>query len=178
MTPSNQVTDASALPAKAVSYTVDNYPDATNHGGGHHGGGHHGGHHGNTIPIDSLPVAITSYISSNYAGYTVMHAEYDTLCPEGAVTEVMIVTGSSAPLKLVFDANDLFLMTAGRVGYSTLPQAVKDSVTKNYATCQVSGKAEKLTLADNAVQYFVYLRLNDDRLKLRLTETGIMICVQ
>lgn len=231
MTPSNQVTDASALPAKAVSYAVDNYPDATIeyvllqanataryiavlntteelafsnsgdylgdgklhrhghhggdtihgdtiHGGGHHGGGHHGGHHGNTIPVDSLPVAITGYISANYAGYTVMHAEYDTLCPEGAVTEVMIVTGTSAPLKLVFDANDLFLMQASRVGYSTLPQAVKDSVTANYVTFQVSGKAEKLTLADNAVQYFVYIRLNGDRLKLRLTETGIMVCVQ
>ena len=107
-----------------------------------------------------------------------MHAEYDTLCPEGAVKEVMIVTGTSAPLKLVFDANDLFLMQASRVGYSTLPQAVKDSVTANYVTFQVSGKAEKLTLADNAVQYFVYLRLNNDRLKLRMTETGIMVCVQ
>lgn len=227
VTPSNQVTDASALPAKAVSYTVDNYPDATieyvllqvnaaatyiavlntteelafsksgdylgdgklhrhgHHGGDTihgdtiHGGGHHGGgHHGNTIPFDSLPVAITGYISANYAGYTVMHAEYDTLCPEGAVSEVMIVTGTSAPLKLVFDANDQFLMQASRVGYSTLPQAVKDYVATNYTSYQVSGKAEKLTMADNAVQYFVYLRLNGVRLKLRMTETGSMVCVR
>ncbi len=230
--PSNQVTDATALPAKAVTYASENYPDATIdyvllqtnlvakyiavlntteelaftstgdylgdgkqfrgghhdgdtihgdtiHGGGHHGGGHHGGgHHGNQIPVDSLPVMIKDYIAANFAGYSVIHAEYDTLCPEGAVTEVMIVISSSEPLKLVFDSNDAFLMQSGRVLYSSLPQAVRDSVTANYATYQVSNRSEKLTLADNSIQYVVYLRLNADRKKVRLTDSGMVVCVQ
>jgi hypothetical protein len=234
--PSTEVTGASSLPAKAVSYTEDNYPDATidyvlmqqnavatyiavlntseelaftntgdylgdgkqyrgghhdgdtihgdtiygggHHGGGHHGGGHHGGHEGNEIPVDSLPVMIADYIAANYTGFTVMHAEYDTLCPDGIVTEVMIGISGSEPVKLVFDYNNTFLMEASRILYSAVPQAVKDSVTANYATYQVSNKSEKLILADNSIQYSVYIRLNADRKKVRLTESGIMVCVQ
>jgi len=229
--PSSQVTDVAALPANAVSYAVDNYPDATIdyvllqanaaakyiavlntteelaftstgdylgdgklyrgghhggdtlhgdtiHGNGHHGGGHHGGHNGNQIPVDSLPVMITDYIAANYAGYSVMHAEYDTLCPEGGVKEVMIGISGLEPLKLVFDSSDTFLMQASRIFYSTVPQAVKDHITANYATYQVSNKSEKLILADNSIQYAVYVRLNADHKKLRITDGGIMVCVQ
>ncbi|MCX6265936.1 MAG: hypothetical protein NTW16_01065 [Bacteroidetes bacterium] len=229
--PSSQVTDATVLPAKAASYAVDNYPDATIdyvllqtnavasyiavlntteelaftstgdylgdgkqyrgghhdgdtihgdtiYGGRHHGGGHHGGHHGNEILVDSLPVMITDYISANYAGYSVIHAEYDTLCPEGAVKEVMIGISSSEPVKLVFDSNDTFLMQAIRILYSTAPLAVKESISANYATYQLSNKAEQLILADNSIQYSVYVRLNADRKKVRLTDSGIMVCVQ
>ena len=239
--PSSQVTDEASLPAKAVSYTADNYPDATidyvllqtnavaryiavlntteelafkstgdylgngkqyrdgnhqwdtihgdtihggghhgggHHGGGHHGGGHHGGHNGNQIPVDSLPVMITDYISANYAGYSVVHTEYDTLCPEGAVKEVMISMGGAEPVKLVFNSNDTFLMQASRALYSTVPQVVKDYITSNYATYQVSSKSEKLTMADNSVQYFVYIRLDANRKKVRLTDAGIQVCVQ
>ena len=228
--PSSQVADVSSLPAKAVSYAADNYPDATIdyvllqtnavarfiavlntteelaftttgdylgdgeqyrgghhdgdtlhgdtiYGGGHHGGGHHGGHHGNEIPVDSLPVMITDYIAANYAGYSVMHAEYDTLCPEGAVKEVMTGLSGSEPVKLVFDGNDAFLMQASRVRYSTVSQAVKDYITANYTTYQVSSKSEKLTLADNSIQYSVYIRLGTDRKKVRITDAGIMVCV-
>jgi hypothetical protein len=234
--PSGQVTDVSSLPAKAVSYAADNFPDAAidyvllqqnavatyiavlntteelaftstgdylgdgkqyrgghhdgdtihgdtiygggHHGGGHHGGGHHGGNHGNEIPVDSLPVMITDYIAANFSGYSVMHAGYDTLCPDGIVIEVMIGISGSEPVKLVFDSNDSFLMQASRVRYSTVPQVVKDSVTANYPTYQVSSKSEKLILADNSIQYSVYIRLNADRKKVRLTEAGIMVCVE
>lgn len=229
--PSSQVSDVSSLPAKAVSYAVENYPDATIdyvllqtnavaryiavlntteelaftsagdylgngkqyhgghhlgdtlhgdtiHGNGHHGGGHHGGHHGNLIPVDSLPVTITDYIAANYPGYSVMHAEYDTLCPEGIVKEVMVGIIGSEPVKLVFDANDIFLIQATRILYSTVPQAVKDSVAANYAAYQVSNKSEKLIMADNTVQYSVYIRLDADRKKVRLTDAGTLVCVQ
>lgn len=230
--PSSQRTEVAALPAKAVAYAGDNYPDATIdyvllqtnsaaryiavlntteelaftsagdylgdgkqyrvghhggdtlhgdtiHGGGHHGGGHHGGgHHANEIPVDSLPVMITDYIAATFPGYSVMHAEYDTLCPEGIVTEVMIGISGSEPVKLVFDSNNTFLLQAIRVLYSTVSQVVKDSITANYAAYQVSKKSEKLILADSSIQYAVYIRLDADRKKVRLTDTGIMVCVQ
>ncbi|MCX6279080.1 MAG: hypothetical protein NT004_13440 [Bacteroidetes bacterium] len=229
--PSSQVTDATSLPAKAVSYAADNYPDATIdyvllqtnavaryiavlntteelaftttgdylgdgkqyrgghhqgdtihcdtiHGGEHHVGGHHGGHNGNQIPVDSLPVIITDFISANYAGYSVIHAEYDTLCPEGAVKEVMISISGAEPMKLVFDSNDTFLMQANRALYSTIPQAVKDYITANYSGYQVSDKSEKLTLADNSIQHSVYIRFDSNRKKVRITDAGILVCVQ
>ncbi len=48
----------------------------------------------------------------------------------------------------------------------------------NYATFQVSNKSEKLILADKSIQYSVYIRPEADRKKVRLTDTGILVCVQ
>ncbi len=233
---SGQNANVASLPAKAVSYVGNNYPDATIdyvliqksaaapciavlntteelaftsagdylgngllyhhgnhggdtihwdtihcdtvHGGGHHGGGHHGGPHGNGIPVDSLPLLITDYISAHFSGYTIMHARYDTLCPEGAVKEVMIVAAGTEPVKLLFGAGDVFLMQASRVLYATLPQQVKDYITANYTGYQPCYRSEKLNLAGNVIQYSVYARSGSSRVKVRLMEDGTLVCVQ
>lgn len=147
------------------------------HGGGHHGGGHHGGgQHGTEIPIDSLPTAITDFITASYSGYIIRHAELDSLCPDGLVTEVMICLPGSEPVKLVFDAGNTLLVTAGRIPYADVPQAVKDFITANYAGYKVSWKAEKFTLADSTVQYMIWLKLDQTRKSVRIKEDGTLVC--
>ena len=146
-------------------------------GGGHHGGGHHGGGHG--IPIDSLSSVITGYITAHFSGYTIMHAEYDSLCVEGIVTEVIIDKKDSVPpLKLVFNGAGIFLFQASRIQYADVPQAIKDYITANYATYEVCNGAEKLTLADNSLQYIVYLRQDRLRVSVRITADGTLICTR
>ena len=113
-----------------------------NHGGpngGHHGDGHghgycHGFMHGDfdDIPVDSLSPAITGYISTNYPGYQILHAENDSLCSAGSVIEVLIRTTGAAPVKLIFDTAGNYLMSGSRVDYSTTPAAVQASITTNY----------------------------------------------
>lgn len=159
--------------------------DSTGCGGGHHGHhGHHGGHHGgghhggNAIPVDSLPAAIVSYIQVNYPGYTIRHAEYDSLCPDGAVKDVFIGTDSARPVKLVFAADNSFLLTASRIRYEDVPQAVKDYINLNYPRYQVCRGSEKFVLADNSVQYMIYLEQNRSHLRVRLTADGLLICYQ
>lgn len=147
------------------------------HGGGHHGGGHHGGGHG--IPVDSLSTAITGYITANFAGYTIMHAGYDSLCVEGLVTEVMIGKRDSVPpLKLVFNGAGTFLFQASRVMYADVTQAVKNYITANYAGYEVCNRAEKLTLADNSLQYIIYLRQDRLHVSVRITADGTLICTR
>lgn len=144
---------------------------------GHHGGGHHGGgHHGGGIPVDSLPAAISGYITANYAGYTIRHAEYDSLCPEGLVTEVVLSLQGQEPVKLYFDALAAFLMLDNRVLYADLPQAVKDYVAANYAAYETCHRATKLTMADGTVQYIVYLRQGTSKIKLRIQADGTPVC--
>jgi hypothetical protein len=140
--------------------------------GGHHGGGHHEG----GIPIDSLSVAILEYISVNYPGYGIMHAEIDTLCPDGAVTNVMIGMPGSEPIKLVFNSSDIYLLKANRISYADAPQAVRDFISANYTDYAVCDKAEKFTLPDNLLQYMIYLRLDQIKTKLRMAEDGTLIC--
>jgi hypothetical protein len=150
------------------------------HGGGHHGGGHHGGgHHGgghNWFPADSLPLAITDYITANYAGYTIRHAELDTMCQFGGVTEVMISIDSLAPVKLVFDANNLFVASAQRILYSSIPATVTDAIAIAYPGYTARSKAEQFNLADGSIQYKVFLHLDALKVKVVFKEDGTVVC--
>ena len=149
------------------------------HGGGHHGGGHHGGNgQGHGIPIDSLSATITTYITTNFPGYNIMHAELDTLCPEGSVTEVMIGIPGSEPKKVVFDGANNYLLWAKRIRYPDVPQVVKDYITANYATYHVCDRGELFTMSDNTLQYTVYLGLGPIHKYVRLKADGTLICEQ
>lgn len=181
----DQATPSSSLKSAGDSIYNDStgpgggHPGDTIHGdstgcGGHHGGGHHGGGHG--IPPDSLPALITDYITANFAGYSILHAEFDSLCTEGLVKEVMIGKQGSEPFKLVFSASNSFLFRADRIPSGDLPQAVKDYISTNYPAYQVCDRAEKFTMANAGIQYMVYLRQNQLRLKVRLQADGVFIC--
>jgi hypothetical protein len=149
------------------------------HGGGHHGGGHHGGgHHGGGIPLDSLSAAIVQYINTNFPGDTIFHAEYDSLCPEGAVIAVMFGQRGTEPKKAVFDLAGTYLLLANRLRYEEMPDAVKNYITSNYANYQVCHRGEKFTMADNTLQYRVFLMPDHVRMCVRLKEDGTLVCVR
>ena len=91
-----------------------------------------GGHQGGGIPVDSLPVEITDFISQNYAAYTIRHARFDSLCQFGDVTEVVLSMDSIQPIKLYFDADNLFVAVASRVLTSDLPELITAAVAATY----------------------------------------------
>jgi len=149
---------------------------------GHDGGkGGKGGKHGhdrhfeNEISIDSLGTQINAYISTNYAGYTVLHAEKDTLC-EGVVTEVLVSLSSAQPVKLVFDSYNVYLFKAQRIEYATVPTAVSAAVTANYSAYTVMRRSEIYTLADGTLKYNVYLKSADTKKNVTFTTDGAVSC--
>lgn len=154
------------------------------HGGGHHGGGHHGGHgehgehgeHGNWISLDSLPASISAYVSTNYPGMTLKHAELDSLCQFGAVIEVMVTEQGTQPVKLLFDTSGNFLASAIRAQYATAPQAVIDFIAANYAAYHVKSKMEIFTLADSTQQYSIFLGQEGSRKNVILLADGSLVC--
>jgi len=160
----------------------DSIPGDTNDNGWHHRhhpphGGPPGGGHG--IPLDSLSQVIKDYINANWPGYNILHADYDSLCVNGLVKEVMIGKKDSLPpLKIIFSNANVYLLQAERFRYADVPQAVKDFVTANYAGYQVCPESEKFTLADNSLQFMVYLRLNKDHKRLRMKADGTLVCSQ
>lgn len=148
------------------------------HGGGH-GGGHGHGNHGGGIPVDSLPTVITSYIATNYDSSIVMGARIDTTCQYGNVISVMIRKGRTAPTKLSFDLTGAFLFKSERALYTSLPQAVTDTIAAHYTTAvSVRTKAEKLTLASSAIEYNVYLRVSGVRTAVTLLDNGTIVCTR
>ena len=148
---------------------------------GHHGG--HGGHNGhgepgsgNIISLDSLPTALTDFLTANYAGYTAQHAEKDTVCQFGAVIELMLEKQGIEPLKLFFTTDGTFLMKAERSQYSSAPQVVVDYITANYAGYTVRTRMETFTMADNSLEYNIFMALGTVRKSITMTAAGTFVC--
>jgi hypothetical protein len=141
----------------------------------HHG---HGGHGGFGIDPDSLPAAIVNFVNTNFPGSGIIHANYDSICPEGNVIAVMVGDWGTEPVKLFFDLTDTYLFKAKRIRYNNMPQAVRDSVAAGFAAYHVSEKGEKLTLPDSTLQFRVYLHQEEHiRKSVRLNADGTLVCV-
>ncbi|MFZ4401496.1 MAG: PepSY-like domain-containing protein [Bacteroidales bacterium] len=153
------------------------------HKNGHHSHpGHHGGHHGNStnhgIPVNSLSSNITAYLSSNYPAYSIKHAEADSSCQYGLITEVVIFQSGVAHLKLYFDPSGSFLMSSSRLMYPNLPILVQTAITTTYAGYNPKNKALKLDLANNTVEYYVYIFNGQTHKRITIADTGVVICEQ
>lgn len=152
------------------------------HGGHHgtgngHGGGHHGhGNHANDISVDSLSADILNYISTNYSGYSALHAEIDTMCQFGNVTEVMIGISGSSPVKLVFDTANVFVLKAERISLSGIPQAVIDAITNTYTAFTIKPMAEKFTLADSSIEYNIFINQSSNRKQITIKADATIVC--
>ena len=139
-------------------------------------GGHgHERHFKNEIALDSLPAIINEYILSNYAGYTVIHAETDTIC-QGVVTEVLVCSSTKEPVKLVFDVASVFIFKGERILYTAVSAEVTAAVTANYSTYTVRKRAEKFTLPGGSIQYKVFMELNKVRHSVIFNAYGTVSC--
>ncbi len=160
----------------------ENYHNSGTRDKHHSHPGHHGGHHGNTtnhgIPIDSLSSSITGYVTSNYPAYSIKHAEADSCCQYGLITEVVIFQQGTAHKKLYFDPSGSYLMSSSRLMYANLPTVVKNTITSSYSGYVPKIKALKLDLANNTIEYYVYLFNGLTHKRITIADTGIVVCEQ
>jgi len=147
-------------------------PDSLQAGGEGHG---HPRHFENEVSVDSLPVAINDYILANYSGFKVIHAQVDTIC-QGVVTEVLVCTTATEPVKLVFDAAGVYLFKAQRIKYADVPAEISAVVTANYSTYSIKKRSEKFTLANGSIQYKVFMDLNKVRKSVTFNADGTVSC--
>lgn len=151
------------------------------HGGGpgHNGGGPGHGGPGGGISVDSLPTAILTYISTNYAADTILGARLDTTCQFGNTIQVMVTHVGVAPTKLAFNMSGTFLYSAQRTLYSATSQAVKDTLTSVYNVgANIRAKVEVLTLANSSIEYNVFLKVNRQRLMVTIENNGTIVCTR
>lgn len=188
------------LPTDSLEVCSDSTNEVFDNSMGHHGKGHHGkgrhdngmmgnggkmgkGHYGNpglkhrsnALCLDSLPSAVNTYISAHYAGYTVIHANSDTLC-SGAVLQVMVCDSLSEPIMLVFDQVGSYLMKGIRMHYTDVPSEVSSAISTAYPSYTVSNRCSKYVLADGTIDYRVYLKLERERLRITLKADGSIVC--
>ena len=79
-------------------------------------------------------------------------------------------------MKLYFDASSAYLMKDSRILFTDVPQAVKDYILANYSGYETCNRATKLTLADNSLQFIVYLHAGQIRKNVRLKGDGTVVC--
>jgi hypothetical protein len=145
---------------------------------------HHKHHPPDWINIDSLPSSIITFITTNYPGYKIKHAEKDSLCPFGAQIEVMIKKKGSPPpeeIKLYFDWITFnYMMMGERIKYKDVPQVVRDSVSADFHVKHKCERAEMLTLADNSLNFAIFLKEHHHEHHQRAVfmADGTLICVQ
>ena len=112
----------------------------------------------NQIPIDSLPVAVKTYISTNYAGYTIDEAQKDTLCNGTAGIEVELEKRNADDLTLFFSNENVFILKEEEIKYSALPTAVQTFIATNYPNYNLPKDADKITLSNGTVQYEIDIK--------------------
>jgi hypothetical protein len=136
--------------------------------------GHHR-HFKSEILVDSLPTVINVYISTNYSGYKVIHAEIDTIC-QGAVTAVMVCVKGSEPVKLVFDGAGTYLYKAKRILFADVPAAVTAAIKANYSTFKITHRVEIFTLANGSEQFKVFMMLDKVHKMVTFNADGTVAC--
>ncbi len=152
------------------------------HGGGHHGGGghdggHHGGGHHGGIPVDSLSVVISDYVTANYSAYTIKNARYDSLCQLGDVIKLQLEDVDNNHLSLFFDLTNVYLAEADRMAVADLPLAVTDAITASYAEYHTGPFATQFILADGALHYGVELIKHHGKINVVFLADGSVVCV-
>jgi len=172
--------------------STDFYQDSL--GGGHFGPGHGGPGHGvpghggpggpdgfghggpGSISLDSLPASVGEYILANFAGYTAQHAEIEPNCQFDSIYEVMLVKNTLHPVKAFFGLTGNYLMKSDRALYSSAPQVVKDYITAQYAGYSIMTRMELFTMADNSLEYNIFMELQHARKMVLLNADGSFIC--
>lgn len=126
--------------------------------------------------VDSLPTAISDYITMNYPNYTIDDAEYDMTCDSTMVIEVELESGNSE-IELTFDLNGNLLYAEIEINTAALPTAITNSITTNFPNYTLDDdEADELTMADGSLRYEVELESMQDELEVIFAADGTVIC--
>lgn len=118
-----------------------------------------GGNSNGNTNVSNVSDGIKSYVSQNYAGYTIYEVEKEDWCKDQYTIKVGIQKGSQE-LHLVFDLNEKFVFKAIRIAEGQLPAAVSSNMSKLFAGYEIKddNDVEELQYTDGSKRYYVRLR--------------------
>jgi hypothetical protein len=107
----------------------------------------------------NVSAGINSYVSQNYAGYSIYEVAKEDWCKDQYLIKVGIQKGSQE-LHLVFDLNEKFVFKAIRIAEGQLPAAVSSSQSKLFAGYEIKddNDVEELQYTDGSKRYYLRLR--------------------
>ena len=142
-----------------------------------------------TITADKLPAAITDYLNTTYAGYTLVQAEQAADAAGVVMYYETVITSSGKTFQLNFDATGK-LLERGKGGpgkggapqgtqltADKLPAAVTTYLTANYAG-YTFGDAYQATTRDGVTVYAVMITQNSTKYFLLFDANGAFVSVR
>lgn len=128
------------------------------------------------IPLDELPLNIKEYIEQKYSGYKIEKATYDPLCSGENAIDVAIAKQNYPNLSLIFLLDGTFVQLEEDIELGKAPSKVMETIKTKYADYQPAAKIERLTLADNSIQFLVDLTKGNLTKEVILREDGAVVC--
>ncbi|NVO19400.1 MAG: PepSY-like domain-containing protein [Bacteroidetes bacterium] len=104
-----------------------------------------------------LPSYIGNFIASNYSGYQILMIGSDNVCQMGKVHEVIISESKTNALMLLFNTSGYYLAKAEMDYFSSVPEAVKNSIAGSFSGWTPSQRMIKITMEDGRLEYDIFL---------------------
>ena len=130
-------------------------------------------------PVDSLSATIIQYIDSVYPNATIEGcAEIESFCDSVDTYHIEIEKANGVDVYLAFDFNDMFLHELAEAGLSSLPSAVRSSLSNNYSGFILEDEIHILTQANGDELYQVWIENDDtdEELSVVFDMNGGVIC--
>jgi len=128
------------------------------------------------VSLKNLPVSVKPYVEKNFHGYKIEKAEYDPLCSGGDAIDVVISKTGKPNFSLIFTTDGTFVQKEEDVKLSSAPEKILEVIKLKYSDYSTGDQIEKLTLADNTIQYLVDITRVEVSKELILTVDGDVVC--
>lgn len=107
------------------------------------------------VDIRDLPKTVNEFVEKNYVGYKIESVKHDPMCNGDDAIDVAITKNGSVPLSLIFTPDGKFVQKEEDIDIADAPTKVKETLKVKYSDYTIGKQIEKLTLADNSVQFLI-----------------------
>ena len=126
--------------------------------------------------MKKLPNTIRPYLVKNYPGYRIKSAISDPMCDGSPAIDVSIRKKGKPSYSLIFKPDGSFVQKEQDVPLLMAPSEIQKTIKTQYSEYHVGNQVEKLTLADNSVQYLVDIIKGKQAKEVTLNMNGIVVC--
>jgi hypothetical protein len=128
------------------------------------------------VSLDQLPSSVKPYVDKNFPGYVTKSAAHDPLCSGEDAIDVVIERSGHTTYSLIFKPDGTFVQKEEDVPSGGLPAKVKDVIKVKFPGAAVANQAERLTMADNSIQYVFDITVNNQTKEVIVAADGTIVC--
>ena len=128
------------------------------------------------VSISKLPTTVKPYAERNFPGYHIKSAASDPLCDGSPAIDVAITKKGQPNFSLIFKPDGTFVQKEEDAPLATVPEKVREAFRSHFSGYTAAKDIEKLTLADNTVQYLLDITKGSIAKEAIFNADGTLVC--